>query len=98
MTPQPPQCEFEAMFCEPCANAEITQLRARCDNLRSTRDELVTENARLLQLIREIGAQLEKIPDHGIDARNSRFVTGCVDMAYALVLEALHPSEEGEQS
>lgn len=93
-----PVCEFEAMYNEACGNTEVEWLRQRCAELRAARDELVTENARLLQLIREIGAQLEQIPDHGIDAHNSRFVIGCVDMAYALVLEALQPSEEGEQS
>lgn len=48
MTPIPPACPFEALFCEPCtANAEIADLRLRCGNLRATRDELAAENARL---------------------------------------------------
>lgn len=50
---------------------------------------LEQENARLVQLIREIKVQLELIPDHDINPSNSRYVIETVNYAYALVLEAL---------
>lgn len=78
MTPIPPACPFEALFCEPCANAEIAELRRRCDNLRETRDELAAENARLGALLR----QLIRIEDYAIEYSNTSLVNFTETLAY----------------